>query len=104
MKIRRTFRYPGIGTHHGLTLVLDANIEEYYCASTSSPGFKVFIFTRTCCNTRKLYKNNVVRKLRNCDCDFIVVGETACEHYLRKNSFTNDNQMLINNASNFPLQ
>lgn len=31
----------GIGTHHGLTLVLDANIEEYYCASTKSAGFKV---------------------------------------------------------------
>ncbi|CAG9104752.1 unnamed protein product [Plutella xylostella] len=31
------------GTHHGLTLVLDTNIDEYYCGSTSSPGFKVVL-------------------------------------------------------------
>lgn len=35
------YYFSGIGTDHGLTLVLDANLEEYYCASTKSNGFKV---------------------------------------------------------------
>ncbi|XP_045454262.1 pickpocket protein 28-like [Melitaea cinxia] len=37
----------GIGTDHGLTLVLDANIAEYYCASTKSPGFKILLHNPT---------------------------------------------------------
>ncbi|VVC95889.1 unnamed protein product [Leptidea sinapis] len=32
----------GVGTDHGLTLILDANIPEYYCASTKSVGFKIY--------------------------------------------------------------
>lgn len=36
----------GVGVNHGLTLILDANIAEYYCASTYSTGFKV----RNCIN------------------------------------------------------
>jgi amiloride-sensitive sodium channel len=31
----------GAGTHLGLTLVLDANLDDYYCSSTASTGFKV---------------------------------------------------------------
>lgn len=31
----------GAGRHLGLTLVLDAEISEYYCSSTASVGFKV---------------------------------------------------------------
>ncbi|XP_048482172.1 pickpocket protein 28 isoform X3 [Plutella xylostella] len=37
----------GTGTHHGLTLVLDTNIDEYYCGSTSSPGFKILLHNPT---------------------------------------------------------
>ncbi|XP_039752611.1 pickpocket protein 28-like [Pararge aegeria] len=37
----------GIGTDHGLTLVLDANLEEYYCASTKSTGFKILLHNPT---------------------------------------------------------
>ncbi|XP_045539292.1 pickpocket protein 28 [Papilio machaon] len=37
----------GIGTNHGLTLVLDANIAEYYCASTKSMGFKILLHNPT---------------------------------------------------------
>ncbi|KAH9641441.1 hypothetical protein HF086_006057 [Spodoptera exigua] len=41
------WRPKGIGTHHGLTLVLDANIAEYYCASTKSAGFKILLHNPT---------------------------------------------------------
>ncbi|XP_072934740.1 pickpocket protein 28-like [Epargyreus clarus] len=37
----------GVGTDHGLTLVLDANIAEYYCASTKSTGFKILLHNPT---------------------------------------------------------
>ncbi|XP_045516892.1 pickpocket protein 28-like [Pieris brassicae] len=37
----------GIGTDHGLTLILDANIAEYYCASTKSVGFKILLHNPT---------------------------------------------------------
>ncbi|XP_045487114.1 pickpocket protein 28-like [Pieris rapae] len=37
----------GIGTDHGLTLILDANIGEYYCASTKSVGFKILLHNPT---------------------------------------------------------
>lgn len=33
----------GAGRHLGLTVVLDANIEEYFCSSEASYGFKVTI-------------------------------------------------------------
>ncbi|XP_047538577.1 pickpocket protein 28-like [Vanessa atalanta] len=41
------WRAKGIGTDHGLTLVLDANVAEYYCASTKSPGFKILLHNPT---------------------------------------------------------
>ncbi|XP_075983418.1 pickpocket protein 28-like [Anticarsia gemmatalis] len=41
------WRPRGIGTNHGLTLVLDANIAEYYCASTKSAGFKILMHNPT---------------------------------------------------------
>lgn len=31
----------GIGSHLGLTLVIDAEQDEYYCSSEASLGFKV---------------------------------------------------------------
>jgi acid-sensing ion channel, other len=31
----------GAGSHMGLSIILDANVNEYYCSSTSSSGFKV---------------------------------------------------------------
>jgi hypothetical protein len=31
----------GTGAHLGLTMVLDANLHDYYCSSTASTGFKV---------------------------------------------------------------
>lgn len=36
-------RIPGFGSHMGLTVVLYANREEYYCSSSNSLGFKVLI-------------------------------------------------------------
>ncbi|CAH0557483.1 unnamed protein product [Brassicogethes aeneus] len=33
----------GAGSHLGLSIVLDAQLDEYYCSSTSSVGFKVLI-------------------------------------------------------------
>ncbi|KAI5635502.1 amiloride-sensitive sodium channel domain-containing protein [Phthorimaea operculella] len=41
------WRAKGVGTHHGLKLVLDANIAEYYCASTKSAGFKILLHNPT---------------------------------------------------------
>ncbi|XP_047999617.1 pickpocket protein 28 [Leguminivora glycinivorella] len=41
------WRPRGIGTDHGLTLVLDANVAEYYCASTKSPSFKILLHNPT---------------------------------------------------------
>lgn len=35
------WRPRGAGSHLGLTLVLDANLDDYYCSSTASTGFKV---------------------------------------------------------------
>ncbi|XP_061382293.1 pickpocket protein 28-like isoform X1 [Danaus plexippus] len=37
------WRPQGIGTDHGLTLLLDANVAEYYCSSTKTTGFKVLL-------------------------------------------------------------
>ncbi|CAK1590373.1 unnamed protein product [Parnassius mnemosyne] len=37
----------GVGTNHGLTLILDANVAEYYCASTKSVGFKILLHNPT---------------------------------------------------------
>ncbi|CAB3220489.1 unnamed protein product [Arctia plantaginis] len=37
------WRPKGVGTQNGLSLVLDANIDEYYCASTKSAGFKILM-------------------------------------------------------------
>lgn len=34
----------GPGSHLGLTVVLDANLDEYYCSSEVSMGFKVLPF------------------------------------------------------------
>lgn len=31
----------GAGQYYGLTLVLDVDVDEYYCSSTASVGFKV---------------------------------------------------------------
>ncbi|XP_044730080.1 pickpocket protein 28-like [Chrysoperla carnea] len=36
-------RTTGAGTHLGLTLILDAQIENYYCSSTTSVGFKIVL-------------------------------------------------------------
>ncbi|XP_015179465.1 PREDICTED: pickpocket protein 28-like [Polistes dominula] len=36
-------RSSGAGLYYGLTLVLDANIKEYYCSSTASAGFKMLL-------------------------------------------------------------
>ncbi|XP_074032749.1 pickpocket protein 28 [Leptinotarsa decemlineata] len=33
----------GAGSHLGLTVVMDAQIDEYYCSSTSSVGFKIIL-------------------------------------------------------------
>uniref|UniRef100_A0A8R2QYS9 Uncharacterized protein n=1 Tax=Bombyx mori TaxID=7091 RepID=A0A8R2QYS9_BOMMO len=41
------WRPRGTGTHHGLTLVLDANLAEYFCASTKSIGFKILLHNPT---------------------------------------------------------
>ncbi|KAM3963999.1 pickpocket protein 28 [Aphomia sociella] len=41
------WRPQGVGTHHGLSLILDANIEEYYCSSTRSTGFKILLHNPT---------------------------------------------------------
>ncbi|XP_059048648.1 pickpocket protein 28-like [Achroia grisella] len=41
------WRPQGIGTHHGLSLILDANIDEYYCSSTKSTGFKILLHNPT---------------------------------------------------------
>lgn len=38
---------PGAGNHLGLTVVLDANINDYYCSSTYSYGFKVLLHNPT---------------------------------------------------------
>jgi len=35
------WRPRGAGSHLGLTIVLDANLDDYYCSSTASTGFKV---------------------------------------------------------------
>lgn len=35
--------FVGAGAHLGLTVILDAQIENYYCSSTSSTGFKVIL-------------------------------------------------------------
>lgn len=34
-------RSPGSGTHMGLTVVLNVDLDEYFCSSTNSYGFKV---------------------------------------------------------------
>lgn len=34
-------RPSGAGTHLGLTIVVDAQLDNYYCSSTDSVGFKV---------------------------------------------------------------
>lgn len=34
---------PGAGTNMGLTLLLDADVSNYYCSSTSSYGFKILL-------------------------------------------------------------
>lgn len=33
----------GTGISMGITLILNADLDEYYCSSTSSPGFKIFL-------------------------------------------------------------
>ena len=33
----------GAGSHMGLTLILDAQLAEYYCSTTSSSGFKILL-------------------------------------------------------------
>lgn len=37
----------GAGAHMGLTIVLDADLDSYFCSSTSSVGFKVLLHTPT---------------------------------------------------------
>lgn len=43
----RSKTYPrpaaGAGSHMGLTVILEANIEDYYCSSGNSAGFKVSV-------------------------------------------------------------
>jgi amiloride-sensitive sodium channel len=39
------FRPLGAGTNLGLTVVLDAEADEFYCSTTASIGFKVKIVT-----------------------------------------------------------
>ena len=34
---------PGPGSHMGLTLIINADVSNYYCSSTSSSGFKVLL-------------------------------------------------------------
>lgn len=34
-------RSVGAGTHLGLSIVLDAHVDNYFCSSTQSSGFKV---------------------------------------------------------------
>lgn len=38
---------PGAGSHLGLTMVLDANVDDYYCSSTAGAGFKVLLHNPT---------------------------------------------------------
>jgi amiloride-sensitive sodium channel len=35
------WRPAGAGKHLGLTIVLDVEVQEYYCSSTASAGLKV---------------------------------------------------------------
>ncbi|GBP90248.1 Pickpocket protein 28 [Eumeta japonica] len=41
------WRPAGTGVRQGLTLVLDAAVDEYYCATTSSVGFKIHMHNPT---------------------------------------------------------
>lgn len=36
-------RNPGAGVHMGLSIVLNADLDEYFCSSTNSYGFKVLL-------------------------------------------------------------
>lgn len=37
----------GTGSHIGLSLVLNVNVDDYYCSSTSSAGFKILLHNPT---------------------------------------------------------
>lgn len=41
---RTTYPRPGAsaGSHMGLTVILDAGLDDYYCSSGNSAGFKVY--------------------------------------------------------------
>lgn len=41
----------GAGLSYGLTLVLDVDVNEYYCSSTASAGFKVIILFKNLLKT-----------------------------------------------------
>lgn len=47
----RSTTYPrpaaGPGSHMGMTVILEAGLEDYYCSSGNSAGFKV-LFIHTC--------------------------------------------------------
>ena len=45
------WRPRGAGAHLGLTLLLDADIDDYYCSSTASIGFKVSVKQYSCSTT-----------------------------------------------------
>ncbi|KAJ6634965.1 Pickpocket protein 28 [Pseudolycoriella hygida] len=38
---------PGSGSHMGLTVVLNTNVDEYHCSTTNSQGFKVLLHSPT---------------------------------------------------------
>ncbi|XP_058451931.1 pickpocket protein 28 [Malaya genurostris] len=49
VKTNQTFprAIAGTGAHMGLTVVLDANVNDYFCSSTSSQGFKMLLHNPT---------------------------------------------------------
>lgn len=46
-KISRSFsnlpRFVGSGSHLGLTVIMNANTDDYHCSSTNSAGFKILL-------------------------------------------------------------
>lgn len=45
LRLATTFRFyfPGSGSHLGLTVILNANTDDYHCSSTNSAGFKILL-------------------------------------------------------------
>ncbi|XP_018329645.1 pickpocket protein 28-like [Agrilus planipennis] len=42
------YRASGAGSNHGLYVILDANLDDYYCSSTNSAGFKRYYSLNNC--------------------------------------------------------